>query len=176
VTEAVQPEPDEKDWTWVLLEPCPECGYDAATTALEDIPALTLDAAARLASAVRAPGATTRPSPATWSALEYGCHVRDVCLIFAGRVDALLTQDDPSFANWDQDATAIADHYGAQDPRTVATELQAAAAEISVRFAAVPKDAWRRPGRRSNGSIFTVESLARYFLHDLVHHAYDVGS
>ena len=23
--------PDDKDWTWVLERPCPECGFDAAT-------------------------------------------------------------------------------------------------------------------------------------------------
>ena len=22
--------PDDKDWTWVVQRPCPECGYDAA--------------------------------------------------------------------------------------------------------------------------------------------------
>ena len=30
VTEAVIV-PDTKDWTWVLREPCPECGYDATS-------------------------------------------------------------------------------------------------------------------------------------------------
>ena len=29
--------PDDKDWTWVLLRPCPECGFDASTLAPEDI-------------------------------------------------------------------------------------------------------------------------------------------
>ena len=32
-----------------------------------------------------------------------------------------------------------------------------------------------RPGRRSNGSVFTVETLGRYFLHDVLHHLHDVG-
>jgi hypothetical protein len=42
------------------------------------------------------------------------------------------------------------------------------------RFDAVPDGAWGRPGRRSNGSTFTVESLGRYFLHDIEHHLHDV--
>jgi len=29
---------------------------------------------------------------------------------------------------------------------------------------------------RSNGSQFTVETLAVYFLHDVEHHLYDVGA
>ena len=29
--------PDDKDWTWVLERPCPECGFDASTLAPESI-------------------------------------------------------------------------------------------------------------------------------------------
>jgi len=31
-----------------------------------------------------------------------------------------------------------------------------------------------RPGFRSDGARFTVESFARYFVHDLAHHLHDV--
>jgi hypothetical protein len=41
-------------------------------------------------------------------------------------------------------------------------------------YAAVPADAWNRTGRRSNGSVFTIDTLARYHLHDVVHHLRDV--
>lgn len=30
----------------------------------------------------RAPGAVGRPRPDRWSALEYGCHVRDVLALY----------------------------------------------------------------------------------------------
>jgi hypothetical protein len=33
---------------------------------------------------------------------------------------------------------------------------------------------WQRTGSRSDGADFTVESFARYFIHDPVHHLYDV--
>jgi hypothetical protein len=36
--------------------------------------------------------------------------------------------------------------------------------------------AWDRPGLRSNGSRFTVASLGRYHLHDVVHHLRDVAT
>ena len=32
----------------------------------------------------------------------------------------------------------------------------------------------QRTGRRSDGAHFTVETFARYFIHDPVHHLYDV--
>ncbi|MHB8274233.1 MAG: hypothetical protein ACYDC9_05635 [Dermatophilaceae bacterium] len=65
-------EPDEKDWTWVLQRPWPECGFDVGTVA----------------------------------------------------------------------------------GRQVAARL--------------------RTGRRSNGSVFTIETLGQYILHDVAHHLHDV--
>jgi hypothetical protein len=40
----------------------------------------------------------------------------------------------------------------------------------------VSGDAWERRGIRSNGSQFTVATLAVYFLHDVEHHLHDVGA
>ncbi|MBU4213909.1 MAG: DinB family protein, partial [Actinobacteria bacterium] len=63
-----------------------------------------------------------------------------------------------------------------QAPERVAEELAAAAAAFAVHLDTVPDDGWARPGRRSNGSVFTVDTLSRYFLHDVVHHLHDVGA
>ena len=48
----------------------------------------------------------------------------------------MLGNDGAGFADWDQDATAVAE--------------------------------------RSDGSAFTVDSLARYFIHGALHHVWDV--
>jgi hypothetical protein len=121
-----------------------------------------------------APGVARRPRPDKWSALEYGCHVRDAHRLFDYRLGLMLTQDDPLYPNWDQDETAVAGRYDAQDPATVAAELTAAAQTLAARFAAVAGDQWARTGRRGDGASFTVETFARYFVHDPVHHLYDV--
>jgi hypothetical protein len=57
----------------------------------------------------------------------------------------------------------------------VAGQLHDAAEVIAEAFASVRGEQWQRPGRRSNGSLFTVDTFARYFLHDLAHHAWDIG-
>ena len=62
-----------------------------------------------------------------------------------------------------------------QDPATVATELFDAAGIVADTYANVPTDAWSRRGLRSNGSEFTVATIAIYHLHDIAHHAYDVS-
>jgi hypothetical protein len=94
--------------------------------------------------------------------------------IFNHRVRLMLDEDDPVFPNWDQDETAIADDYPSQDPGTVATELFDAASTVADTYDSVPADAWSRRGLRSNGSEFTVATIAVYHLHDIVHHAWDV--
>ncbi|HUR51929.1 MAG TPA: DinB family protein [Mycobacteriales bacterium] len=169
-------EPDTKDWTWVLERPCPDCGFDAASLAREQIGPQLLAAAAELGRALGEPGATSRPAPGVWSPTEYACHVRDVCRVFGERLLRMLTEDEPAFANWDQDATARELDYAAQDPEVVARQLRAEATTLAGAWDAVPPDAWDRRGLRSDGAAFTVLSLGRYLEHDLVHHVHDVQS
>jgi hypothetical protein len=166
--------PDGKDWTWVLRRPCPECGLDTSSFAREEIPAMIRANATAWQQPLTAPGAARRPRPDKWSALEYGCHVRDVHRLYGFRLGLMLTEADPLYPNWDQDDTAIADRYDTQDPATVAAELTAAAEAVAARFARLAGDQWTRPGRRSDGASFTVETFGRYFIHDPVHHLYDV--
>ena len=63
----------------------------------------------------------------------------------------------------------------ASDPAMVAVELVSAAEALAVAFDGVEGAQWSRPGRRSDGASFTVESFARYMIHDPVHHLRDCG-
>ena len=166
--------PDTKDWTWVLEHPCTECGFAAAAVHYDEIPDLVRRNAAAWHPVLARPDVAVRPDDQTWSALEYAAHVRDVFRIFRTRLGLMLTEDDPLFANWDQDATALAERYNEQDPGTVAAELAAAAASVADAFAAVPPADRERTGRRSDGARFTVTTLAQYFIHDPTHHLHDV--
>jgi len=166
--------PDTKDWTWVLGEPCAECGFDAEAVEVERAGEAARAMVPRWREALARPDAAERPDDATWSVLEYACHVRDVLWLFAERLRLMREEDGPEFPNWDQDATAAEAGYAQQDPAAVAAELGPAADAFAAEVAAV-KD-WSRPGLRSNGSAFTTDSLTRYAMHDLEHHLVDVGA
>jgi hypothetical protein len=166
--------PDTKDWTWVLQRPCPECGFDTSGFAVEAVPGMIMANAAAWPDALSGDRARTRQEPAKWSPLEYGCHVRDVFRLYDQRLELMLSQDDPLFPNWDQDETAVADRYAEQDPAEVAAALRRAALAIAGRFEGVTGAQWQRAGRRSDGARFTVETFARYLVHDPVHHLWDV--
>ena len=83
-------QPDTKDWTWVLERHCDECGFDAATVARHDIGRLLRENAAAWRPVLARSDVAIRPDEATWSPLEYACHVRDVFRLFAQRLALML--------------------------------------------------------------------------------------
>jgi hypothetical protein len=166
--------PDTKNWTWVLERRCPECGFEASAIDREDVAPLLLGNAINWMPVLAVPHVAVRPDPTTWSPLEYACHVRDCNRVYTERVRLMLTEDDPQFPNWDQDETAEAERYNEQDPSQVAVELVESAQVLAAWFESVQGEVWERTGHRSDGSDFTVESIARYFVHDPIHHLWDV--
>ena len=166
--------PDTKNWTWVLERPCPECGFAASGVSFEEVPDLLRANSEAWQQVLDRTDAAVRPDNFTWSALEYAAHVRDLCSVYRGRLLLMVETDGAEFDDWDQDATAVAGKYGEQDPARVAAELAAEAEATAAAFAAVTREAREQRGLRSDGTGFTVDSLGRYFLHDAVHHLWDV--
>ena len=166
--------PDEKDWTWVLAQRCPDCGHAAGEVPYPEVAAGLRATAGRWQELLRRPGVAERPSPDVWSPLEYGCHVRDVFGMGVYRISKMLFEDDPTFLNWDQDAASIEDGYGQQDPAVVADQVVVAAESLASLLEGIRPDRWDRGGTRSDGARFTAGTFAQYVLHDPLHHEWDV--
>jgi hypothetical protein len=167
--------PDDKDWTWVLDRTCPECDFDASVCAPGAVAGLVRSNAEAwerlLAEGTIRPG---RPDDSTWSTLEYACHVRDVYRRYDGRLALMLSEDDPLFPNWDQDASVVEHRYDEQEPVHAVEELRAAAEAIAARLDGITGAEWDRRGRRSDGAAFTIDTISRYMVHDTIHHIWDV--
>ena len=101
--------PETKDWTFVLERTCEECGFDVRTFPREQVGDMVRANATKWRGLLAHPDVGRRPSDDRWSALEYACHVRDVCRLFEERLALMLARDAPAFANWDQDETAVAE-------------------------------------------------------------------
>jgi DinB superfamily len=174
-SDAVQPQPDTKDWTWVLRQRCDQCGLSAADIEPQDVARRAFVAAEEWVQILRSsPAVTARPEPDVWSPLEYGAHVRDVFRLFDARLVQMLNEDTPTFANWNQDETAIEQRYSEQDPEVVADELEEVAQHFVARIQALTPEQYSRRGIRSDGAEFTVATFLQYFLHDVIHHLWDV--
>jgi hypothetical protein len=109
---------------------CAECGftYDEgeALGAADAIVAAAREAAA-LVNEADDDEVRVRSDPATWSALEYGCHVRDVLLVQRERVLEARRTERPTFTPMGRDERVALDGYDEQDPAVVTRQLVDAA-------------------------------------------------
>lgn len=166
--------PESKDWTWTITERCSDCGFDGPTMDVASTGTAIRALISGYAEALASPSATHRPDPDTWSALEYGCHVRDVFKLYEYRLGLMINEDRPTYPSWDQNATAITDRYGEQDPATVAAELADAGHSLADAFDRVTPEQWSRTGQRSDNQQFSVATFAVYMVHDPTHHLWDI--
>lgn len=165
---------DTKDWTWTTVRACPDCGADPHAVTAETLGKVLRSTTSRWLSILGRDDVRQRPEPNIWSPLEYACHVRDVHRLFVQRVTLMLAQSNPHFPDWDQDAAAIDGCYWEANPAKVAVELTGAAEVAASSYDDVPSDSWPRRSVRGDGGAFTVSSMGRYHLHDVLHHLYDV--
>ncbi|MFD1214370.1 DinB family protein [Arthrobacter sp. GCM10027362] len=168
--------PDTKDWMWVTGRRCPDCGFDPAGVTPDTVGPALRATVPRWHQVLARPGVRERPDDSTWSPLEYASHVRDVCRLFHSRLELMLEQENPGFTNWDANVAALEGRYREQDPAEVARQLEEAAIATASTFEAVTPDQWERPGLRSNGTTFSITTLGSFFLHEVLHHMYDVGA
>ena len=164
--------PDTKDWTWVLAAALPgvRLRHRSASPARPSPAMLRENAAAWPARAGRGRRRRARPAPDTWSPLEYGCHVRDVFRLYDYRLRLMLDRGRPAVPELGpgRDRRRRALRRAGSGRRCGRAGRGRRAPGRPVRR--VTGDQWERTGRRSDGAAFTVESFARYFVHDPVHH------
>lgn len=157
---------------FILDAGCPECGY-----ALHD-PHTTADrlgaTVPRWREALQRPGADERADAVVWSPVEYACHSRDMVRLLGERVEAMVREDDPQFANWDGDEKAVELQYWAADPTETTDDIEAQTDRTMRTLRSLTEGQWDRPGHRSDGAPFTVSTLCQYLLHDIEHHLVDV--
>jgi DinB family protein len=164
---------------------CRECGFDYDALADADVP----DALRTLGRRYRAPltrglpgedlDAVLRahPLPGVWSALEYGCHLRDVLDVQRARLELTLAEDLPTFEPMGRDERVTRDRYNEQSPAEVVDQIAANAAAIADAFAALTPDQWRRrgiygyPEPRERDLAW----IGRHTAHEGHHHLLDIG-
>jgi hypothetical protein len=162
--------------------PCDECGFDYEALATADIPAAIRSFARRYRAPLTRflPGedgdalVRARPQPATWSALEYAAHVRDVFENYGRWIDQTLSEDRPVLEGPGPEELAVERRYNSDDPAAVADALAENAERLAATVEAVPPDGWDRVGRR-RGDERSVLLSARRAVHEGSHHLLDVG-
>ena len=160
------------------MDRCDECGFtydlDSAPAAATAIVIAASELAALLSD--RTTDVRTRRDPATWSALEYGCHVRDVLLVQRERVLAARRTDCPSFDPMGRDERVEHDGYADQDPLDVARQLGDAAHLFANDLARLDPTEWDRTLMYNYPAVFerSLRWVAVHTVHEVRHHLLDV--
>jgi len=157
---------------------CAECGYECDSldhgAILAAVPSLAESHAQLLASAdpdrLRA-----HPREGSWSALEYGCHVRDVMRFQRDRVLLAQAEETPEFASMRRDERAIEERYNEQEPVAVARELLTSARRLADTLGGLNSGGWQRTGVYPwpVREVRTVEWIGQRTAHELAHHLFD---
>jgi catechol 2,3-dioxygenase-like lactoylglutathione lyase family enzyme len=170
--------PGTTDDAWrdiVATGPCAGCGLTATDGAATSLAGRVRDEAHRWGGVLTGAddeAVRRRPAPGRWSALEYGAHVRDTIKVFTERTMRALVETDPELGWWDHEA-AIEDGWDNEsDVAAVVDDLAENAGRFGEVLDRVPPDGWDRTATR-RGEPFTIEDLARYALHEVVHHRVD---
>jgi DNA segregation ATPase FtsK/SpoIIIE, S-DNA-T family len=144
------------------------------------VPAALRTASLTVADLLRRPALADqlrlRPAPATWSALEYASHLRDVFLVQRDRVVLALVVDEPTFAPMSRDERVGLARYNDDQPAAVAGELVMAADLLArllerldtVQLARTCIYNYPGPTERDIGWV------GRHTLHEAIHHLGDV--
>lgn len=171
----------DEDWFAVVAgdEACAGCGLLPGELHVRALGAQVRDEAHALGERLVAAdddALRRRPAPGSWSALEYGVHVRDLLTVFAERIIRTLAEHEPELGWWDHEA-AIADGMANEsDVAAVADDLGRNASKLSEALRLVGDDDWDRVGIRRGSERFTIELQARFALHEVVHHRADIDA
>ncbi|MEU2673293.1 DinB family protein [Streptomyces sp. NPDC007164] len=164
--------------TPLLLPDCDRCGFTSSRVRHDTVVGLLRKYAAEWQWVLTRPGLDgRRVGVPHWSPLEHGCHVRDMCLLFHKRLDAIFgttpiapdhrTTPDVGPVTESPDSVR---RYRDEAPRQVAEELGWAAEALARRLATLADDDdWDRDGTCLADSRLTVDFFTRHLLHDIAH-------
>lgn len=156
---------------------CGECGIDPdaisvtdATDALRTFPRRYREALAGVSDAAL----RERPTPGTWSLLEYATHVSEVLELYDLALPMVLEQSNPAFPGFDVDGEAANRPEWTLDVGFALDGITRACTSLVARAQGTPWAGWERPF-----SIGGVEYEARVFLekaaHEGAHHLRDLA-
>jgi hypothetical protein len=158
---------------------CADCGFSFALADAESVGVVLTERAQGVVSALRTAPPTrvrARQDAATWSPLEYGCHLRDVLLVQRERVLWARRADCPEPEKMGREERVEHDGYASQDPSDVARQLEDAAALFANVLDRLPPADWERvlvynyPERMER----SLRWVAVHTLHEVVHHGADI--
>ncbi|WP_261561954.1 DinB family protein [Frankia tisae] len=159
------------------MHECADCGFSYPARTVEGVLAEIATLSTRVAQAVTATGPgllRQRPTPSTWSVLEYACHLRDVLATSTIRLYRARAEARPVVEPMLNDLRARRFRYNELDPAAVLAELAANAWGLLDEARRVAPRDWERTVVRLPDEERTARWLLRNALHEGIHHLADI--
>ena len=160
------------------LESCAVCGFVWDVISPPEI-APRMIAAMEFAAGlleVHSKNALLRRTPDQWSAVEYGCHMRDVLYNIRDKMVLITVEENPQSLPLHGVPRVELGLYRHEDPQTLAVEMRLAGALFTRTFDALPQSShnrmflYRYPREAMRNLIW----VAAQALHESEHHAADI--
>lgn len=114
--------------------------------------------------------ADQRDGPDGWSVLEIMCHVRDYQNLHLGRIDAMVTEDNPALETLDRLEMVEKGNYAGQVLQAVMEDYSQTRTRVVALLGSLDDDQWERAGHFPDGGGSTVGQTAIQMLaHEIDH-------
>lgn len=146
--------------------------YDIPKDLLDAFRAAPTTLAALLDGCTQEQAQAARGGDENWSVVEVICHLRDAEQRGLERTRAMRDEDNPFLPAFDQEAWAHDRDYAAGDLQEAFAEYLHLRARHIAELAALPPDAWERPGQHEEQGRITISAHTLHLVsHDSVHAA-----
>jgi hypothetical protein len=128
----------------------------------------------RLTSGLEDTQLATRTIPEKWSLLELVCHMWRVQQVFAGRLQAMLAEEEPALPAYSPDNDGEFERMAARPASEVRTAFLRDRDHFNARLKELSPAEWHRRGRHPAYPHYDVHFLVEYLAHHEAHHIYQL--
>src|SRR5262245_32312116 len=126
----------------------------------------------RLCTGLEEDAIARRPKPETWSVKEVLAHIARMQEIFEGRLEALLTQENPPIVSYSPEKDADFPEVAAKPSAELLKLFGDGRARILARLIALEPADWHRPGAHAEYPSYDVHFCMEYMGHHEAHHIF----
>ncbi len=115
-----------------------------------------------------------RAQPQQWSLKELVCHLHRIQDVFEGRIDAMLTQENPAVASYSPDGDTEFDKLAARPGADCVSSFLNERERFAKRLEELTPAQWHRAGRHPDFAPYDVHFQVKCMLHHEAHHVYQM--
>ena len=109
-----------------------------------------------------------------WSVKEVLAHIARVQQVFEGRLDALLTKDNPAIEGYEPEDDSEFEEIARKGSSELLKWFEDTRGRIVARLEKLGKDDWHRPGHHAEYASYDVHFCMEYMGHHEAHHVYQM--